>query len=199
MLRTHGRISYQHTDTDMEIIKKDMANLIAEGVDGFVFGALNADRDIDVNKCQQVIAEAQGLPVTFHRAFDMTIPDAKYQNVDKIVDCGFARILSSGLAEAAELGLQTLVDIQKYITEKNYDLILLPGCGVTTKNAETILQSTGCKEFHASAKTQAHESIPSHQSDTIAIKKEIEHNAYSVTDRAIVEQLVNIGKMYLKQ
>lgn len=199
MLRTHGRISYQHTDIDMEIIKTDMTNLIAEGVDGFVFGALNADRGIDVDKCRLIIAEAHGLPVTFHRAFDMTIPDALYQNIDKIAECGFARILSSGLAETAELGLQTLVDIQKYIAEKSYDLILLPGCGVTTKNAETILQSTGCKEFHASAKNKVHENIPSDQSDTIAIKKEIERNAYSVTDRAIVEQLVNIGKMYLKE
>lgn len=182
----------------MDIIKKDMTDLIAQGVDGFVFGALNADRDIDVKKCRCIIAEAHGLPVTFHRAFDMTIPDAKYQNVDKIAECGFARILSSGFAETAEFGLQTLIDIQKYIVEKNYDLILLPGCGVTTNNAETILQSTGCKEFHASAKTRVHEAISSDQSDTIAIKEEIERNSYSITDCAIVEQLVNIGKMYLK-
>lgn len=67
MLRPHGKISYQHTDTDMEIIEKDMVTLIENGVDGFVFGALTADRDIDVERCQQVIRLASGLPVTFHR------------------------------------------------------------------------------------------------------------------------------------
>lgn len=201
MLRTHGRVSYQHTNIDMEIIKEDMFALIVGGVDGFVFGALTADREIDVDKCQQVIdiARVHKLPVTFHRAFDMTIPDSIHRNIDKIAACGFARILSSGLAETAELGIKTLIDIQKYISQKNYQLILLPGCGVTVQNAETILQSIGCKEIHASAKVRLHESIPSNRSDTKAIENEIARNAYSITNGAIVEQIVNIGKLYLKQ
>lgn len=67
MLRPHGRISYQHTDTDIQILKTDISLLIDNGADGFVFGALTSDRDIDVGRCQQVIELARGLPVTFHR------------------------------------------------------------------------------------------------------------------------------------
>lgn len=70
MLRPHGRISYQHTDIDMEIIKNDMVALIEGGVDGFVFGALTAERDIDVDRCRQVVDSASGLPVTFHRTVE---------------------------------------------------------------------------------------------------------------------------------
>lgn len=196
MLRPHGRISYQHTDIDMEIIKTDIQLLIAGGADGFVFGALTADRDIDIERCRQVVELARGLPVTFHRAFDMTIPMNKLQNIDKIADCGFKRLLSSGLAETAEKGIDALTEINKYIAEKGYNLILMPGCGVTVKNAENILQTSGCKEFHSSGKTKVVESIPSYPSDTISIKKDIENNAYAVTCRETVQQLVNIGKMY---
>lgn len=67
MLRPHGRISYQHSDADMEILKTDISLLADNGADGFVFGALTSDRDIDVGRCQQVIELTRGLPVTFHR------------------------------------------------------------------------------------------------------------------------------------
>lgn len=197
MLRPHARISFQHTDTDMEIIKADMKVFIEGGADGFVFGALTADRDIDVEKCRQVVELSNALPVTFHRAFDMTIAENKLQNVDKIADCGFARILSSGLAETAELGIEALTEINKYIAEKRYRLVLMPGCGVTTKNAEYILQTSGCKEFHASAKIKATECIAPHSSDASAIKMEIENNFYTVTSCEIVQQLVRIGKLHL--
>ncbi|XP_055302175.1 copper homeostasis protein cutC homolog isoform X2 [Sitodiplosis mosellana] len=197
MLRSHGRISYQHTYIDMEIIEKDIVELIENGVDGFVFGALTADRNIDVDKCRQVVDSASGLPVTFHRAFDMTIPSLKFQNVDKIAECGFRRILSSGFAETAELGIEALTQIKKYIAEKHYNLILMPGCGVSTRNVDSILQTTGCKEFHASAKIKRTERITAHVSDTSAISKDIRNNAYAVTDRTSVQQLVTIGKKYI--
>lgn len=196
MLRPHGKISYRHSDVDMEIIKTDMARLIDGGVDGFVFGALISDRKIDIDKCRKVIELAHGLPVTFHRAFDMTIPSERLQNVDEIVECGFKRILTSGLAKTAEIGIDVLAEINKYIGEKGYDLILMPGCGVTVKNAENILQTTGCKEFHSSGKIRMIETIPSHSSDTSLIKTDIENNSYSVTDCQIIQQLVNIGKFY---
>lgn len=197
MLRPHGRISYQHTDIDMEIIKKDMIDLIDQDVDGFVFGALTVDRDIDVERCRQVIQNTSGLPVTFHRAFDMTIPELKFENVNKIAECGFSRILSSGFAETAELGVEALTEIRRYIVKKGFNLTLMPGCGVTIKNADSILRTSGCKEFHASAKIKRTDCITSHESDTNAIRKEIENNSYSVTDCTIVQQLVAIGKMNL--
>lgn len=67
MLRPHGKISYQHSDTDMEILEADINLLIENGADGFVFGALTHDRDIDIDRCQQIIELASGRPVTFHR------------------------------------------------------------------------------------------------------------------------------------
>lgn len=130
-------------------------------------------------------------------AFDMSIPANKLQSIDKIAQCGFSRILSSGLAESADKGLDNLTAMNKYIAERNYNLILMPGCGVTSKNADRILQTSGCKEFHASAKSKIVENIPSHASDTEFIKNDVTNNSYSVTDREIVERLVNIGKSYL--
>lgn len=197
MLRPHGKISYLHSDIDMRIIETDIALLIDGGVDGLVFGALTSDRKIDIEKCRKVIELAHGLPVTFHRAFDMTVPSDRLKNVDKIAECGFKRILTSGLAETAELGADILAEINNYIAEKGYNLILMPGCGVSVKNAENILQTTGCKEFHSSGKVKTVEIIPTHPSDTSLIKTDIENNSHSLTDSQIIQKLVNIGKLYL--
>lgn len=184
------------SDTDMETILTDMKVLREYGVDGFVFGALTETRDIDIEKCEQVIENADGLPVTFHRAFDMTVPAMRIENIENIASCGFQRILTSGFGETAEHGLVYLTEMQQYILVKNLNLSLMPGCGVTVNNAETILRTTGCKEFHASAKVRVFENIPKAMTDTNAILKEIEQNSYSHTDREIVKQLVYIGKMY---
>lgn len=127
----------------------------------------------------------------------MSIPANKLQSIDKIAKCGFSRILSSGLAETAERGLDSLTDMNKYIAERNYNLILMPGCGVTTKNAEHILQTSGCKEFHSSAKSKTVEDIPSHESDTEFITNEVTNNSHTLTNREIVQQLVKIGKSCL--
>lgn len=132
------------------------------------------------------------------RAFDMSIPANKFESINKIAKCGFARILSSGLAETAEHGLNSLAEMNKYIADQNYNLILMPGCGVTPTNADNILQISGCKEFHASAKSKIIENIPSHQSDTDSIKNDMANNSYTLTNREIVQQLVNIGKSYLQ-
>lgn len=197
MIRPHGKMSYLHNDIDMEIIRTDIAQFIEAGADGFVFGSLTSDRRIDIKRCQQVIQLAHDLPVTFHRAFDMTIPSERLQNIDKIVECGFQRLLTSGFEETAEKGIDTLTELNQYIAEKMYNLILMPGCGVTVKNAVNILKTIGCKEFHSSGKIKTIESIPSHPSDTSLIQNDIKNNFYAVTDCQIIRQLVDIGKMYV--
>lgn len=67
MLRPHGRISYRYSNADMAMIQMDIGLLIDSGADGFVFGGLTSDRDIDVDRCQKVVQLACGLPVTYHR------------------------------------------------------------------------------------------------------------------------------------
>lgn len=199
MLRPHSKISFRFTSIDLETIVADMIDLKAAGADGFVFGALTDGRDIDTKSCRTVIQQAGTLPVTFHRAFDMSSPAKQLDNISLLEDCGFARLLTSGFAESAEVGLDALIEIQNYIRENGMKIKLMPGCGVTVNNAEKILLSTGCKEFHASAKSKCIENIPKLIMDTAAIVKEIDGNGYSVTDTDIVRKLVSIGKIYLSK
>lgn len=199
MVRPNPRISYTLTAAEMELIINDMDVLRENGANGFVFGCLKADRSIDEEKCRIIIQNAYGLPVTFHRAFDMTVPNVKNENIRKIAKCGFKRLLTSGFAESADIGIPELIEIQKLISSEQLNLVILPGCGINEKNAENILQATGCKEFHASAKSKIIEDIPYEDSDTSFIVNCIKSNSISLTVEDNVKCLADIGKKFLNE
>lgn len=198
MLRPVNRTSFTHSDTDMENILFDMKAFAQHGVDGFVFGALDSKREIDVPKCKLVIESANGLPVTFHRAFDQSIPARNLQNIELISSLGFQRLLTSGFAETAEIGIPALTILNDFVKENGLNLIIMPGCGITPANAERILTETRCREFHGSAKAKLVEVIPADGSDTPGITAAIRNNAIYCADKATVIQLAQIRTKVLK-
>lgn len=181
----------------MDNIVSDMKVFAEHEVDGFVFGALLPNRDIDVDNCTRVLENANGLPVTFHRAFDMSKPSQQSDNLKLLSNLGFKRVLTSGFAETAELGIEVLKNCHNYVLENNLDLIIMPGCGITPANAEYILRETGCQEFHGSAKIKIIESIPAHAGDTQAITDSIKSNFCNFADATTVKQLAQIRDLVL--
>lgn len=196
MLRPHNRMSYTHSNTDMKIVLSDMSAFIEHGADGFVFGALLDDRSIDTVNCRLVIDNAKGRPVTFHRAFDMTVFADMIPNLSVLSNLGFGRVLTSGFAETAELGVVTLKQLCDVVKHLKKDIIVMPGCGITPKNAHFILLNTNCRELHGSAKRRVIENISEHQSDTPAIKAAIQTNGSNFTCVDTVTELVKIVTLF---
>ena len=62
--------NFVYTKEEMEVMLQDLKILKDYGADGFVFGALTPDNEIDVESCKDILSAAESLPVTFHRAFD---------------------------------------------------------------------------------------------------------------------------------
>lgn len=117
------------------------------GADGVVIGALTQDGDIDVKHLRPLMAEAQGLQVTFHRAFDVC-RDPR-QALEDIISLGCTRLLTSGQAPTAEQGIPLLRELVKQAQGR---IIILPGAGVNPDNAARILRETGATEIHSSAR-----------------------------------------------
>jgi len=69
------------------------------GADGFVFGALTKDADVDSEVCAKLMEVADPLPCTFHRAFDYVAKPIK--SLECINRLGFSRILTSGQKSSA--------------------------------------------------------------------------------------------------
>ena len=117
------------------------------GVDGVVIGALTADGDIDTSLCRRLIDAADGMSVTFHRAFDMC--RNPQQALEELIALGCDRVLTSGQATTAETGIPLLKELVEQAAGR---ISIMPGCGVNSGNAAMILQETGATEIHASAR-----------------------------------------------
>jgi copper homeostasis protein len=112
-----------------------------------VLGALDAQGHVDVTTCSRLVSACQGLPVTFHRAFDMAADPDKA--VEAFWGLGCRRLLTSGQEATAVQGKDL---IRRLVDAHGQCVTVMPGGGITEANLEDLLVSTGASEFHASAR-----------------------------------------------
>lgn len=142
MIRPRGG-DFLYDDDEMEIMLKDIEQAHIHGADGFVFGCLKADGSINSEQCKKLIEQAKGLPVTFHRAFDMC--NDPYTALEQLKSSGINRLLTSGLQNKAYNGLNFLAElVQK---SKNSPKVMV-GSGVNESNIQEIAKKTKAHSFH---------------------------------------------------
>lgn len=138
---------FLYNDTEIEIMANDITMAKSLGVDGVVFGCLDKYGEIDMKAMKYLMDKSKGLSVTFHRAFDMC--KSPFDSLEKIIELGCNRILTSGQQSNAEKG----IDLIKQLVSKAGDrIIIMPGCGIKENNIHKIAVETGAKEFHTSAR-----------------------------------------------
>lgn len=123
------------------------------GAAGVVIGALMPDGSIDEEATRCMMDEAEGLSVTFHRAFDVCREPE--EALEKIISIGCHRLLTSGQATTAEQGIPML---KKLVEQADGRIIIMPGAGVNPQNASRILEETGALEIHGSLRRNGHTS-----------------------------------------
>ena len=136
--------NYVYNNEEIRQMHSTIENMKSSGADGFVFGIVDYNNELNATECKNLISRASPLPCTLHRAFD-NIPD-KIESLQLAIDLGFSRILTSGgMGSAAEnLG------ILARLVEKSLDrIIIVPGGGLRSNNIETIIKHTGASEYHS--------------------------------------------------
>lgn len=123
---------------------EDIALVKQLGFPGVVTGLLDEDGHIDMPRMRQIMAAAQGMAVTFHRAFDMCVNPQ--QAFESLAELGVARVLTSGQQPSAEKGISLIKELKAHSGVP----IIMAGAGVRAANLETFLQA-GVDELHSSA------------------------------------------------
>lgn len=138
-----GDFIYNNTETEKMIKYLEICKSL--NVSGFVFGALDCRNNVDVRICKKIVENAHPLPVTFHRAFDIT--EELYKSAETIIECGFRRILTSGSKRSAYNGRFIIKDlIERYGNE----IIFVPGGSIRKNNYSEIVNFTKALEIHSS-------------------------------------------------
>lgn len=146
LIRPRGG-DFCYSDLEMEIMLHDIALAKAVGCDGVVIGVLHPDGTIDVLRTQVLMAAAQPMAITFHRAFDLT-PDP-FAALQALINLKVKRLLTSGQEKSVLEGSEL---IRQLIQKAGEQLIVMPGGGISERNIARIARETGATEFHLSAR-----------------------------------------------
>lgn len=145
MIRPRGG-DFCYTDSELEQMAEEIRFARACGADGVVLGVLTPDGEVDRVRTAALVAVADGLEVTFHRAFDMTRDP--FEALEAVVACGCRRILTSGGCNTAVEGLATLREL---VARSAGRLEIMAGSGVNASNAR-LLAAAGVDALHFSAR-----------------------------------------------
>ncbi|KAK3780863.1 hypothetical protein RRG08_019814 [Elysia crispata] len=146
MIRPRGG-DFCYTSVELQIMKEDIMSLKKAGADGFVFGILTSDGEVDENKSTELLEVCFPLSATFHRAIDMSRDVSG--SLAKIIKLGFSRVLSSGGCQTALQGAEVL---KAMVCQAQDKIIIMPGGGLTQENLAEVLHITKAREFHGSAR-----------------------------------------------
>lgn len=149
MIRPRGG-SFTYSRTEFDHMRRDVDSMRGLGVDGIVLGLLDERGGIDVRRTELLVAAADGLPVTFHRAFDRV---RDYRDaLEAVIDAGVDRVLTSGGAPTALAGVDVLSDL---VQQAGDALIVIAGGEVREHNAREIAEHSGVREVHARCESDA--------------------------------------------
>jgi copper homeostasis protein len=163
MIRPRGG-DFCYNEDEFEQMKNDIVMFKRLGVQGYVFGILTKDNEVDIERNKDLIAFAHPFPCTFHRAFDRT--NDVYQSLETIISLGFQTILTSGAAQNVTEGLSTLKSL---VQKAGARISIMPGGGLRSSNIVLIKNETAAHYYHSSAIVDA--SLLADQNEIQLLKK----------------------------
>lgn len=186
MVRPRGA-GFHYSAADFETMKIDAELMMENGADGIAFGCLDEKGNIDEAQTQAIIdiVKKYDGEVVFHRAFDCV--SDPYQSIEKLIEMGVDRILTSGLKAKAMAGIDLIADLQKKYGDK---IELLAGSGMNASNAKEMMDKTGISQVHSSCKGWLCDPTTTGEEVSYSYAAEPHENDYDVVDVELVKKLV---------
>ncbi len=155
MVRPRGG-GFTYDDHEFDAMKSDVISIVELGFPGVVFGILDADSDVDEQRCRTLVELARSIrpniDLTFHRAFDEARePINAYRMLTSL---GFDRVLTSGQKRTAPEGSELL----RTLAATGNHPAVMPGGGVRPGNVAALL-SLGVTNVHSSATPSVDEGV----------------------------------------
>ena len=138
---------FLYSEPELEEMGEEIRRFRKRGASGVVIGALTPEGELDREALARLIDCAGGLPVTLHRAFDMTRDPL--EALEEAVRLGFRTILTSGQARSAAEGTEALRQVFRQAAGR---IDIMAGCGVNRENIVSLYEQTGIRMFHTTGR-----------------------------------------------
>ena len=137
-----------YNSAEVALMEAEMEMCREAGADAFVLGVLDRQGEVDQKLLAHFIRRANGLPLVFHRAFDLT-PDLG-TSLEILIDNGCARVLTSGGAATGNAGKHALFAL----AEQAFGRIeVMPGGGLREESFEEVLHPL-IHQYHLSGRAE---------------------------------------------
>jgi copper homeostasis protein len=151
MIRPRGG-DFVYSDFEFEQMKAEIIAFKKLQVDGFVFGILKEDGSLNEVQNAELVALANPIPCTFHRAFDGI--KNRFESLESVIECGFKTILTSGQETNVVEGIAVLAELVKKANDR---ITIMPGGGLRSSNIGLLKEKTNAVFYHSSAITDSSE------------------------------------------
>lgn len=144
MIRPHSR-SFFYDEYDVQIMLRDIQLCKKLGASGIVVGALTEKHEIDQYTLNQFIVAADGLDITFHRAFD------EVNNQSKALDTlmsfkEVSRVLTSGGKNKVMDAVKEMQALVQQSTQSHVKI--MAGSGLSPATLPSFINQVDVPELH---------------------------------------------------
>jgi len=178
---------FLYSDTEFEIMKRDIEAAKRLGVDGVVIGLLDREGNIDLTRTAELVELSQPMTVTFHRAFDVCADP--FKGIDQLSEIGVDRILTSGQEATAVEGSELIAKLIKHAGDR----IIIMACGnLNERNINRVIAETGAKELHFTG-FRSVDSEMQYRNEHVFMGGTLRPPEYSraVTDAEVIRKTIN--------
>jgi copper homeostasis protein len=134
---------FVYAPEEVSVMRLDIEAARMLGADGFAIGALTRDARIDVEQVRVLMRHSGGLPVTFHRAFDLVRDQG--EALETLMREGVRRVLTSGGAPTALEGVES---IARLVGRGAGQIAVMAGGSVREETVQEIVHRARVTEVH---------------------------------------------------
>jgi copper homeostasis protein len=137
-----------YSEDEFQVMQRDILMAKQLRADAVVFGILDVEGQIDTARTKELAELAAPLPVTFHRAFDMS--SDLLTSLRDLQAIGIARVLTSGGKQTA---IEGAANIKALLGAASGAISIIAGSGIRASNVSDLFEQTGVREIHATLRS----------------------------------------------
>ncbi|MEV6068003.1 copper homeostasis protein CutC [Nocardia sp. NPDC052001] len=138
---------FRYSADEVALMRADVERVRSAGAHGVVIGVLDELGHVAAAPNAELIAAAEGMEVTCHRAFDVCADP--YDGFDQLLELGFTRLLTSGRQESV---LDGAALITRLVTLADGRIQVMACGGLRADNARRVIELTGVRDLHAAVR-----------------------------------------------
>lgn len=144
MVRPHSQ-SFCYSETDIAVMLRDIRAVRETGATGIVIGMLDECGRIHRAALERLLQAAEGLDVTFHRAFDMI--DDQLEALGQLAEYPqICRVLTAGGNQPAPQSAGKIRELR--MAADGLGIRIIGGYGLQANNIAEFVRATGVREVH---------------------------------------------------